>query len=672
MFASLTKIIRESARGGWRQGTPGQRVARGLLLAVALATAAAAQRHADSLPGVRMLESGVRDMIMSAAASAGQDSRVGIVDIDEDSLRRVGPWPWTRETLAELTERLLSDARASVVVFDLVLTEPAAGGGTGDARLVALAREGGLVAAQAFDFEPRDTPVSTGVTGGAVTYGGTGPAARASGFIGSFSPLSNARCVGNIGFQPDADGQIRHLAPLTEWQGRRYPTLALAALACSHASGGADPAHRAGELAQRLPVDGHGRWALPFTRRPDSYLAVPAADVLDGALEGSGTASAGRAPPLAGRIVLVGSSALGLADRVATPLSPNVSGVTVHAAALSVLLDDAAGQRPPAPPGWAMPLWLALSVIALWWSVGGAGGRLRRVLATLTVLAPGWLALATWVTLTGSAQAATGALCGYGAVLLIHLPLEWSWSQARVARRTRLLARYVAQPVLEEILSGDEDDPLLPRRAEITVLIADMQGYTRLTRDSTLEQAARLTKGFLDELTGPVLAHRGTLDRYTGDGLVSFWGAPIAHDDHADRAIDAALAIVGNVSTYNLRRVAEGLEPVTVRIGLASGSALVGDLGTPFRIAYTAVGDCINLASRLQQASREAGVNVLVSSTVVTRCRRHAFRTMGNVAVRGLGDEAVFTPADAPTLTPAGPLPPSDGRPASPAPPAGG
>jgi len=202
--------------------------------------------------------------------------------------------------------------------------------------------------------------------------------------------------------------------------------------------------------------------------------------------------------------------------------------------------------------------------------------------------------------------------------------------------------------VLEELLAAEGEDPLAPRHADITVLIADMQDYTRLTRQSTLEGAAQLTKGFLEQLTRPVLEHRGTLDRYTGDGLVSFWGAPIAVADHADRAIDAAMTILENVRRFNEARAARGLPAVTVRMGVASGSALVGDLGTPFRIAYTAVGDCINLASRLQQASREVGVNILVSGSAAQRCRRWSFTPMGTTPVRGLGDEPVFTPTHPP------------------------
>ena len=622
------------------------------LLALSLVLALAVQMLRADLPAARQLEAHAHDLLTRVMAREANDPRIAIVDIDEDSLKRVGPWPWPRQTLADLAERLLGEAGAAVVAFDLVLTDPATTeeGRTGDARLAALGARGWLVPAQAFDYVARDQPVQVGVPGGGRSPSaadGTGdPAgaatARATGHVANFAALSAARCVGNIGFLPDSDGKIRRIALWTRWNDARYPAYALAVLGC------AQPGLDLSRLSSRIPVDPNGQWSIPFAHSTDSYFAIPAVAVLSGSLGALPPPVAGARAgtrPLEGRIAVVGSSALGLADRVATPLSSSVSGVTVHAAALSALLDAAAGRSPTPPPAWAMPAWLAVSVCLLWLAVA-AGRRLRPVLAVLFVTLGAWAVLAGWMTATGVSQAVSGPLWGYGVTLLLHLPIEWSWAQARVRSRTRLLSRYVARQVLDELLATGTQDPLAPRYAEITVLIADMQDYTRLTSRSSLQDAAELTRGFLEQLTGPVLEHRGTLDRYTGDGLVSFWGAPVAMADHADQAIDAAIEIQRNVARYNERRRASGLDEVTARIGIASGSALVGDLGTPFRIAYTAVGDCINLASRLQQLTRELDVGIAVSSSAVGQCRRWSFTPLGTVSIRGLPDQPVFTPRE--------------------------
>ena len=640
-----------------------QRVARILLLALALALSIAVQLHGRDLPVAGQIESHARDLAMRTTAVGTGDPRLAVVDIDEASLARIGPWPWSRARLADLAERLLSEGGARVVAFDMVLTEAStsAAGRLGDQRLASLAAQGWVVPAQAFDYVPRATPVRVGAPGGAIASAQPAGTASATGHVGNFELLAQqGRCVGNIGVVPDPDGKVRRIAPWTVWEGAAYPAYALAAIRCAR------PKADLAALTRRVPTDERGHWAIPFRIAPDSYLALPAAAVLEGELGRArtvGTARAARdagarARPLEGRIVLIGSSALGLADQVATPLSNSVSGVSVHLAALSALLDLADGTGPIRPPGWTMTVWAVVSVTALWLVVAsGAGLRWMAgsALATLTV----WALIAGWSVAAGGQQMVTGPVWGYALVLLLHLPVEWSWAHRRVRSRTRLLSRYVARPVLDELLTQSDEDPLAPRKAEITVLIADMQEYTRLTNDSSLEGAAWLTRGFLEQLTEPVLAHRGTLDRYTGDGLVAFWGAPIPASDHAQRAVEAALAIVGNVRRFNAVRRARGEEPVRVRIGIASGSALVGDLGTRFRISYTAVGDCINLASRLQQLSRQLDVDIAIAASSAALCGAGRFRSLGLVSVRGLPDQEVFTPV--------GPAPATDPRSAGPA-----
>ncbi|MCX7272682.1 MAG: CHASE2 domain-containing protein, partial [Burkholderiales bacterium] len=240
--------------------TAAQRAVRWLLLALALALAVAMELRQAQLPLAREIDANLRDAAMRLSASDQGDPRLAVVDIDEASLRQLGPWPWPRARLAELAERLLSDAGATLVVFDLVLTEGersaggsagvgagagpggAAGTAAGDDRLIAMAQARRLVAAQAFDYLRRDdaTPTATGTVGGAIgraAPGGADPAtsatsatpatqattgAQATGYIGNFSALARSPCIGNIGFVPDRDGRIRRIAPVTDWAGGRF------------------------------------------------------------------------------------------------------------------------------------------------------------------------------------------------------------------------------------------------------------------------------------------------------------------------------------------------------------------------------------------------------------------------------------------------------------------
>jgi adenylate cyclase len=150
-----------------------------------------------------------------------------------------------------------------------------------------------------------------------------------------------------------------------------------------------------------------------------------------------------------------------------------------------------------------------------------------------------------------------------------------------------------------------------------------------------IEAAARLTRDFLDCLTGPVIEKMGTLDKYTGDGLVAFWGAPLPIADHADLALDAAREIERRVAALSARHQEAGFKPLRVRIGIDSGPAMAGDFGTSFRSIYTAVGDSVNTASRLEQVAREFPHDVIIGAGTVERALRHVFILLGERRLRG-------------------------------------
>lgn len=193
----------------------------------------------------------------------------------------------------------------------------------------------------------------------------------------------------------------------------------------------------------------------------------------------------------------------------------------------------------------------------------------------------------------------------------------------------------MAPAVVEELLRSDADDPLKPRQLDVTTLIADMEGYTSQVEALPVAEAARLTRDFLACLSGPVIETMGTLDKYTGDGLVAFWGAPLPIPDHADLALDAAREIVRRVEELSARHQAAGHAPLRVRIGIESGPAMAGDFGTSFRSIYTAVGDSVNTASRLEQVARDFPHDVIIGAGAVERARRHRFLLLGERLLRG-------------------------------------
>jgi adenylate cyclase len=554
----------------------------------------------------------LRDRFVQLQASDSPDPRILIVDIDEASMAARGPWPWPRERIAELVEKLLTTYSARGVALDIVL--PQAGDRRGNERLALLANHGPLVLAQAFDFDflqVRPEPVRDGVLAGATNAYPRGGVA-ATGFIGNHPDFAQAPNVGNIGFIPDADGVLRRVPLVTSFEGRRYAALSLALVNCCAGAG-------------NLALADSGLTRVSYQRDWTAYTVVAATDILS---ESIAPHSAQK------RLVIVGSSSLGLGDRVTTPLAASRPGLGVHAAMLSTLLDRQAGLTPAPWPGQLIACGFALcaALLALF-----ALPRLSAItsVALLGALSALWVAAAYFISRHDADFSTTGPLASNLLLLAAAVPYQWQQTQRRSRHLLHTLRQYVAPEVVEQLLRSDLEDPLKPRQLDVTTLIADMEGYTTQVESLPVEEAARLTRDFLDCLTGPVIAMHGTLDKYTGDGLVAFWGAPLPIEHHADLALDAARAILVRVAALSAERQRDGKPALRVRIGIESGVAMAGDFGTSFRSIYTAVGDSVNTAARLEQAARDFPHSIIVGAGTVARARRHDFLLLGERLLRG-------------------------------------
>lgn len=565
----------------------------------------------------------LRDAFIRVRTTTASEPRILVVDIDESSLKALGPWPWPHARLADMVEILLTQYEARGVALDIVM--PEALDAAGDQRLAMLAMHGPLVLAQAFDYDRGLRPESlrTGVPAGAIADDRV-PAVPASGYLANQAGLARAPYVGNIGFIPDSDGVLRRVPLLSRFGGRIYPALGLALMNCC-----------AGKPVLALdhpPLQDDGIMRVSYRRDWNAFTVVSAADILAGRIDPA-TAS--------GRLVLVGSSSMSLTDRVATPHDASRPGLGVQAAVLSDLLDRQAGALPVRWPGRLLALGFALAsaLLALF-----AFPRLAAVssVALLVGLSMLWVGAACLSAPHDPMFCTTGPLATNLFLLMVAVPYQWQLAQRRSHHLLNTLRQYVAPAVVQELLLRDLQDPLAPRLLDVTTLIADMESYTAQVEALSMEEAAVLTREFLDCLTGPVIERGGTLDKYTGDGLVAFWGAPLPVEQHADLALEAAREIVARVRRLSDAREALGHPRLRVRIGIESGLAMAGDFGTSFRSIYTAVGDSVNTASRLEQAAREFKHDVIVGSGAVERAQRHRFLLLGERRLRGKGKPTVL------------------------------
>lgn len=554
-------------------------------------------------PAWLLFEDQARDALsVRLLVSERKHDKVVLVDFSDSSIQAIGGWPLPRERMADLVEELIGPLGAKVVGLDILF--PEAADAAGDARLASLAEHGPLVLSHVLDVAQRSATIRVGVVAQGTPPSlmwGLWPVRESHGFVANHAGLTKARCVGHIGVSLDDDGIVRRLAPLVEGPRGVLSTLSVAMVEC-----GEPQTNRSSHsLLPKISYDSsfwtgaEFDWRLPFTYGLGAFDAVDAADVLAGAVDPD---------RLRGKYVLVGSSAVGLSDYVNTPLQTLTPGVLVHAQALAQLLDHG----PPRPRGlsrWvnvAAALLVATGVALLWkrrklaaWALGLGAGVFWPAIALVGLTYDVFLQILFMP-----------AVC-LGSLLAVSA-FELKLLRDVKKRALATLSHYVAQPVLEQLYATGLMNSLKPKLCEITLMVVDMKNFTSMTEKMALDDIASLMRDVMELITQPVLDFEGTLVQYTGDGLIAFWGAPLQRPDHAEMALKCAEALQYSLLRWNVYRRDQMQEEIGIRIGIESGNALVGDLGSSSRSVFSAIGSCINTASRLQELGRDLKCDLVI------------------------------------------------------------
>ena len=550
-----------------------------------------------AMPFWHLLEDQARDSLTQKfLTSKATHPQVVLVDFSDLSIQKLGGWPLERPQMADLVEELIGPLGAKVVGLDMMF--PEAGNKLGDTRLASLAEHGPLVLSHVLDMEQRSTPIKVGVPAEGLQqpqlFSPAWGLTPSFGYVANHKGLRKARCVGHVGVKLDADGVMRRLAPLVQGPRGVMNTLAGAMLDCGEPT--KQLKDSSASQAMKTPAQS---WRLPFAYAIDAFDSVEAAEVLEGSVDPA---------RIKGKYVLVGSSAVGLSDYVTTPLQSLTPGVLVHAQALAHLLDN--GAPLPTSPGHWPELAAVLCLCAVMWMLWHVRKKYALLWGLAIALAWPLVCAVAFSKLVFPWLLFVPAVC-LGALLSLVI-IEFKMMRDIKQRALNTLSHYVATPVLKQLYEMGLAKSLRPQMQDITVLVVDMRDYTRHTEEMSLENIAALTREFLGLITQPVLDHEGTLDRYSGDGLIAFWGAPLSRADHAQEALACAQAMTHALHDWNTHRLAQGLAPIGMRIGMESGMALVGDFGTASRSVFTAVGTCINTAARLQELGRDLQCDVVI------------------------------------------------------------
>lgn len=602
-------------------------------------------------------------------APEDHDDRIVIVDIDEASLQQEGHWPWSRKRLAQLLDLLFDHYQARLVAFDVVFAEKDHSSGLAALQAMRQAQFtqrpewvpliDAILPALDHDRQFADSMRGRNVVLGYYFRHGTDMGRnigmlpppvmqvdmlagrhvaylQASGYGANLPILQQqAAAAGHFNPDPDEDGITRRVPLLVAYQGGMYEALSLAVVRrvlgnVQVAPGFADSMQYAGmewlELGQRkIPVDANLNTLIPYRGKQGSFPYVSATDVLHGKVSPQ---------QLQNRIVLIGTTAPGLMDLRATPVQSVYPGVEIHASLISGMLDGNILQQPGYTRGAEFLLLMLLGV-----GLSILIPRMSPVPATV-------LALATWALLTGFNLMAwqAGIVLPLASTLLLVLMLyvlNMSYGYFIESRSRRHLAQlfgqYVPPALVAEMVERPHQLGLEGESREMTVLFCDIRDFTRISEALDPQALAKLMNEYLTAMTRVIHQHRGTIDKYMGDAIMAFWGAPLHDDRHAANAVNAALDMVRELEQVNAGFQARNWPRLDIGIGLNSGEMTVGNMGSEFRMAYTVMGDAVNLGARLESLCSYYDEPIIVSEFVIRAATQYPYRELDLIRVKGKG-----------------------------------
>ncbi len=611
------------------------------------------------------------------------DPRIVIVDIDEKSLAEEGRWPWGRDRLAKLVDELFTHFKVQIVAFDIVFAEPDESSGLKILQQLAMDEfrdvpeynsrleeiKESLDYDRLFSESISNRPVVLGyyfstesenekaLRSGVLPkpvltkkhFRGRSISVPVATGFGANLEVFQKRAAGGGHFNPtiDQDGVVRRVPMFYEFEGQYYESLSLAVARQLLGENIVEPVFveelgifkksdysglewlRVGP--NLIPVDEKIQALIPYRGKQGSYPYLSATDVLHGRVDVS---------ILKNAIVLVGASAPGLFDLRSTPVQSKYPGVELHANLIAGILDQNIKEKP------AYVLGAEFSILLL-------VGLLMTVL--LPLLTPVWATVVTMLLLLFSivinyviwqyANLVLPIASGVMMILtmfLLNMSYGFFIERRKKGEITDLFGQYIPPELVDEMCDDPTAYSLDAEEKELTVLFSDVRGFTTLSEGMSPQELADLMNEFLTPITKIIHDYRGTIDKYMGDAVMAFWGAPVNDPDHARHALQAGLAMIERISALRDEFIVRGWPEIRIGVGINTGEMSVGNMGSEFRMAYTVMGDTVNLGSRLEGLTRQYGVDVIVGQTVRDAVPEFVYRELDRVRVKGKNEPVVI------------------------------
>jgi len=579
---------------------------------------------------------------------------IALIGIDEASLRDFGRWPWPRRLHGDFL-LLAGLRRPSVSAWDILFTEPSADAEDDAHLLRGVGGAGGVVVLGAMGADAGEgaAPGSPEATGSrlvrlARVEGDRTRVLAAEAALLPAGPLAARAEIGFVDTPPGRDGTRRAVPLVVRIGDFIHPSLSLRALMAHWQAGADDVTVRLGDAVEvrgrlgsaRIPVDEAGLYFVNFRYGVEDLVTYGYSQAL-AQLTDRYQKKPGRVPQLTGRIVLVGQTAAGQTDLAPTPLAAQTPLVLVHANALENFLAGDYLRR--VPPAW---IWFGMALAGglCVWRFGERGLREHAIAAVGVPVVFTLGAAFAWI--EGSAMVPlTGPLLGFLGLQVQAIGRRVLSEQRAKERIKGMFGTYVSPAVVERMVQAREMPRLGGSAEEITAYFSDIQDFSTFSELLPPERLVELLNEYLSVCTDVIQDAGGTLDKYIGDAVVAMFGAPLALPGHAHHACLAALRSQARLAELRERWRAAGAWPEAVnamqsRIGLNTGVAVVGNMGSRVRFNYTMMGDSVNLAARMESGAKHWGVHVMCTEATRAASERHApgrivFRPLGRIVVKG-------------------------------------
>lgn len=622
------------------------------------------------------------------------DERIVILDIDEKSLKKLGHWPWPRNELARLVDVLFDDYQVKVLGMDMVFAEHDLSSGLAGMQGIQnkyFSQDHALRAAidklkPSLDY---DQLFADSLTGRKVVLGyvflqdelgnekGVLPKPvlaadffkdqpvelmQATGYVANLASLqAHAYAAGHFNASPDQDGISRKLAMLVQYRGQVYEAFSSAVARAASSGNESQARHettmpmtpavfadteqlRLGSLS--VPVNGEMAALIPYRGAQGSFRYISVADLLEHKVANAA---------LKNKVVLLGTTAAGLMDLRATPMQNVYPGVEVHANMVAGLLDGKVKQNPAYTQGLEFVLVLLIGLILAF--------RLPKLSpAKATALSLIFFGLILGANLyawqVGNVVLPLASLLLMLALLyFFNVAYGFFFESRRKRQLSGLFGQYIPPALVDEMAKNPQHYRLQSESRQMTVLFSDVRDFTAIAEGLDPRQLSEFMNAYLGAMTALIHHHRGTVDKYMGDAIMAFWGAPMVDAQHAKHALQTALAMRAALDQLQTDFARKGWPAVRMGIGVSSGEMVVGNMGSTFRMAYTIMGDAVNLGSRLEGLTKFYGVDIIVSEASKAQVSDYVYRELDAVRVKGKDKPvAIFEPigpvesADAKTL----------------------